>query len=517
MLRKCHFAFVCAFFALSLCFAYGEQMRISGEDNKESIQIFTPGQKITIQQAIHMVLENNLTLKSVRYDVIMTDSDYERFQKKYSPVLNLEGGYLNQKLPESGMTIFTGDQQYQFDSLASISKLFQTGTMVSAGVKEVFFDANDPAIPSFKQSEPGYHTPVLFVSLQQELLKNAFGRNDRLRKEILKDEASMRRALTINMLSGLVVEALTDYWNVTVQKSSIENAKRELDSTRQVRDIIARNVRYGLHDAYDLNQYNALVAGAETKLARSDQRYRDAVRKLFRTLNVSPDTRVEGVTELTDSLPVLDSAAAVATAFTKRVDYTNAILALENSKKEMSLQRNAMLPSLTLGMDFNAAGQDKKFSGAFADSAAARYPAWQVRARLSYPLDDRELKTNLRNAEMKHRQAEISVEKLKKEVRDDVVGALDQVQVAHGTLLKSRTTRKEFELYYTGLLERFRQGKVGSVTVRLALEALTRARQNELETLVGYNVSLLRFDLAKNEIFERYQVDVEKYLKGIKE
>ena len=104
----------------------------------------------------------------------------------------------------------------------------------------------------------------------------------------------MRRALTINMLSGLVVEALTDYWNVTVQKSSIENAKRELDSTRQVRDIIARNVRYGLHDAYDLNQYNALVAGAETKLARSDQRYRDAVRKLFRTLNVSPDTRVEG-------------------------------------------------------------------------------------------------------------------------------------------------------------------------------------------------------------------------------
>jgi hypothetical protein len=55
------------------------------------------------------------------------------------------------------------------------------------------------------------------------------------------------------------------------------------------------------------------------------------------------------------------------------------------------------------------------------------------------------------------------------------------------------------------------------VNVKFALDSLVQARQGELEALVQYNVALLQFDLARNEIFDRYNVDVEKYIRVDKE
>lgn len=480
--------------------------------------ITVAGATLTLDQAIDIVLKKNLTLQSARYDVIMSDTGYEAYKKKYSPTLNLEGGYINQTLPPSGSTMFTGTKLYQYDVAASISKAFSSGTRISAGIQEAFFDANDPAFPPYKpQGDPGYNKPALFVSIQQELLKNSFGYTDRLREDILKNSAKMQRAAIVDQLSGLVVSVLADYWTVTVQRSAVENARIELDADRQVRDIIARNARYGLAESYDLNQFNALVAGAETKLEIATQRYRDAVRKLLRTVNMPVDTEVTGVTELVDTLPELDRDVALKAAFLKRVDYRNSLLYLENAKRELSLEENNALPSLTVSMGLNTIGQQEDFPSAFTDAASAKYPAWQARAKLSYPLDDTEQKANLRNAQLKLKQANLNLDNIKLEVRDDVLSRLEQVRLQHTVLTKARIARVESEQYYQKVLVKFRQGKVTSLAMRTALEAMAQSRQQALESLVLYNVTLLQYDLAKNEIFERYHVDVEKYISEAKE
>jgi len=190
---KVHMAILAAF-ALTMAArpAIGQEM--PAHSGEKSATITIAGQVITLERAIDLVLRNNLTLKSAKYNVIMSDSDFERFNGKFAPSLNLEGGYANQKSPPTGMSAITGDKQYQYDATASISKLFSSGTTISAGVKEVFFDANDPGIPAFGiDKEPAYHKPSLFVSLQQELLRNAFGRGDRLQKEMLNSAAQMQR------------------------------------------------------------------------------------------------------------------------------------------------------------------------------------------------------------------------------------------------------------------------------------------------------------------------------------
>ncbi len=471
---------------------------------------------LSLQEAIAMVLNNNLTLQAAKYDVIMTDTEAMKFDKRYSLTGDIEGGYNYNKEPYSAMSALTGDKNYQWNALASLSKLFPSATSVSAGIKELYYDANDTGIPGMIPKQPPYHEPSFFISIKQELLKNAFGYSDRLQKDIINNSIKIQRAAIIDRLSALVVSALADYWSVTVRKSALDNAGTELQSDKEVRDIISRNARYGLAESYDLNQYNAIVAVAEANLASCEKEYRDAVRKFLRTVNLPPDTEVKGVTDLVDTLPPLDKDSALASAFKKRVDYRNALLDLENSRKTLSMYENNSLPSLTLSTDLTTIGQETTYLPAFKDSATGTYPDFEVNFKLSIPFDDTEQKANLRNAYLKIRQAEYNVENIKLELRDDVLSKLEGVEVQHTSLQKARTARSESELYYNKLLSLLRLGKINSVTMRLALDSMVQSRQQELEALVGYNLALLQFDLAKNEIFERYNVNVEKYLSSVK-
>ena len=243
------------------------------------------GIELTLEQAIDYVLQNNLTLKSAKYDVVMSDTEVARAEKKYAPLLSLDSQYTNTSPLQNIQNFARTKTQENLDVTLSVQKLFSTGTMVSAGVRENWFKL-EVAPGGFFTPDPPLHRPSLFVTFQQELLKNSFGYNDRRQLEIAENAYKRQRAATIDLLSGLVVQALVDYWTVTIETSALENAKTEADMTRTVRNIIARNIRIGLAENFDLNQYNSLLANAEAKVAATEQNLKVAVRKLLRTVNM---------------------------------------------------------------------------------------------------------------------------------------------------------------------------------------------------------------------------------------
>lgn len=486
----------------------------------EEATITVGGIELSMEQAINIVIEKNLTLQSAKYDVLMSDSNVMRNDKKFAPVVSAEGKYQEYTNPIAGANALGGNKGYQFDVTAQVSKLFSTGTLVSGGVRNSLADINDPQIIFnnivLKPQDPAFHRPGFFVGVQQELLRNAFGYADRKMEQILKNQASAQRAATVNLLSALVVQALVDYWQVTIQKAGVENAKLEEGANRQVRKIVANNVRYGLAETFDLNQYNARVASSQAKVSMAEQNYTNAVRKLLRTINMPPETKVEGITNLVDTLPSLNTDDALKAALEKRVDYRNAKLEYETAKIQLDMYENNALPSLTASFQMNTQGQNNALGRAFTDATSLTYPVWSAGIKMSYPLWDKEIKANVRNANFQMTQARIKLENVQQEIRDDVLTKLENVKLAHQVLKNTREARKEAETYYYRLLARTRTGKFNLVAVGQALENMAASRQKELETLVNYNISLLQYDLAKNEIFERYKVDVESILDKVK-
>ena len=473
------------------------------------------GIELTLEQAIDYVLQNNLTLKSAKYDVVMSDTEVARAEKKYAPLLSLDSQYTNTSPLQNIQNFARTKTQENLDVTLSVQKLFSTGTMVSAGVRENWFKL-EVAPGGFFTPDPPLHRPSLFVTFQQELLKNSFGYNDRRQLEIAENAYKRQRAATIDLLSGLVVQALVDYWTVTIETSALENAKTEAEMTRTVRNIIARNIRIGLAENFDLNQYNSLLANAEAKVAATEQNLKVAVRKLLRTVNMPAETQVEGITNLIDTLPDLNAEEALQAAFEKRVDYKNAKLELESLEMQSELAANNALPSITANASLTTQGQNTQLLPALQNSGSLDFPVWVVGLKMSYPLWDKEVKATQRNAEFNVTKAKIRMEELTQEIRDDVLNKMENVRLTHEVLMRTRESKEQAELYYNRLMARVRQGRFNSVNVKTSLDNLVANRQRELEALVQFNVSILQFDLAKNEIFERYNVDVEKYLAQVK-
>ena len=96
----------------------------------------------------------------------------------------------------------------------------------------------------------------------------------------------MRQDLTYN-ISALVVDAMIDFWQLSIAQKNIRTSKRLLQNTRNVRSITIRKRRLGLAEAFEVKQWDALISQAKTRLEESNLRYDNLERALVRTLNLS--------------------------------------------------------------------------------------------------------------------------------------------------------------------------------------------------------------------------------------
>jgi outer membrane protein TolC len=161
-------------------------------------------------------------------------------------------------------------------------------------------------------------------------------------------------------------------------------------------------------------------------------------------------------------------------------------------------------------------GQSDVFSTAFNDATTTRYPTWKIGVSISYPLWDKGIKTAIRNAEYKFQQSQIKLAQLKKEVEDEVTEKYQAVHLQYNVMINTRTVMTESQIYYEKIMQNAQRGRFNSIVVKNALDSIIDARQRVLEAVVQYNIALLQFDLSKNEIFDRYNIDIAELLKNLK-
>jgi hypothetical protein len=472
--------------------------------------------RITLSQAIEWAVKQNFDMLSTSYDVAMVDTQYNQFLKKFAPVLSGEvtGGYAK-STPE--MKTFQGVETKKLSLAASIYKNFSSGTKLIAGLTHEYNDmvrvGGLSGLLFSGLSGPNMaHKPGVFISIQQELLNNAFGYNDRMVEEIFKNVSKMQKEAIIFQLSIVIVQVIGEYWSTVISKVSLENADLQVRETKKVRDITARNAGYGLADDYTLNYYNSLVAGSEARVVMTRQKYRESLRSFLTIINVNENTDVTATAVFTDRYPAVNIEEALKTAYLKRADYQNALLNYGNANLGAKVAENNTLPSLVLELSGKSKGDHKYFPYSYGEVGSLQYPAIEGKLKISYPIGDNDLYIQERNARFKLKQAKIQLDKYTRTVKDDVMNSTDNIETTFKVYQKAITARRQSELFYQGMLTNLRRGKITSAVAKNGLDALVQSREQELQALVGYNIALLQFDVARNVLFEKYNIDVEKYI-----
>ncbi|MCL1864910.1 MAG: TolC family protein [Spirochaetes bacterium] len=460
--------------------------------------------RLTLSEAIKKAIESNHDILTGKYDVAMTDTYYQKFLTKYSPYFRASGGISSTDYPPLLQGQY-GKNVKSLDLSASLAKMFSTGTTVAGGI------TSSHATTDRSGSSVRTYNPVLFVSLEQELLKNSFGYNDRKLEEILKNTSLIQKDEIIFNLSLVIVGVIVDYWNVIVKKSQLDNAVLMLQETRKVRRIVSDNTRIGLAEAYELNYWNSLIAASEASVAQYEQEYREAFRKFLQSVNMEGEITPQNKAILQDKLPELNNEEALKKAYAKRSDYLSAVRTLENAKLQLSIDSNEALPSLSAGITVSSMDYNKELDESYSNAARGKYPAYQAQVKLTYPFDS-DQKVNKRNSEWKVEQTKHQVEKYKRIVKDDVSSKIERVNTTFTLYQKAKEARSQAGIYHDKMLANLRRGRLTAAAVRNSLDALINSRQQELQSLILFNVSLLEFEVAKNELFDRYSIDVEKYI-----
>jgi len=109
-------------------------------------------------------------------------------------------------------------------------------------------------------------------------------------------------------------------------------------------------------------------------------------------------------------------------------------------------------------------------------------------------------------------QARQDIKKYERIVNDDILSKIENINTTYTLYTKAKVAREQAEIYYGKMSANLRRGRYTASMVREALDALIMSREGELKSLVYFNVSLLQFEVAKNQLFETYKIDVEKYI-----
>ncbi|MCE9501891.1 MAG: TolC family protein [Leptospira sp.] len=489
------------------------------------------GQKITgtltMKEAIIAALKNSASIKSAEYDVTKSDSTLLKSQSKYA-WRALAGTEAQQSvLPFNQANIFTGTKSQTNKLSAGIEKQFITGTYFKIEASSTRFDSN--AFESAATTPAGFsalgipplYTGAVTLTLSQDLLKNAFGVQDRNIESILENQAAMAREETVFRLSSLVVQTLVDYWNYSIAETSMKTYEKLLENTKNVRDLTASKQRIGLAEKFEINQWNALVAQAENQLEKTKAERDEAKRKFIRTLGISSDSEISGITDILDDVPSeINFEKDLEYALQHRIDFKNIQRRKKIAELTLSNAENEALPSVKATGSYASKGQtlispQTNFTDKAEGAGSGKYQEFTGQIKVTYSIADKGVKAGIRDGHIMIRQAALAEEDLKNEVKDDVRSRIDSM-IATAKILKSAVrTQKEAENYYSGILSSFRKGRFTAVAVKNALDTLVQDQLMLTQARINFNINVLRYDLSKNYLFEKFGIDVNKIIPDV--
>ncbi len=475
---------------------------------------------LSIEEVVKLVIYNSNLVKMQQLELIKSDTDLKKEESKYAPVLDFKfQSYekIDKQLPQ---TIFQGTKINQDTYTLGIQKIFETGTFFRIEGSDTRFDSNagegiiaatNPILQQIKQ--PPLHTGAIKIIFQQDLLKNAFGYSQKRLTEIARKKSLIQKEQLEFQLAGLIVKSMIDYWNLAISEQEVKTAQGLLNNVNTIRQITNRKLQFGLAERFEVNQWEALYNQAEISLNIAILN-RDTIKKeLLRSLNLDPDINITGSTELTKEFPEdIRLKDDIQNALQTRQDYKSLLYTYEITKMSKELAENNLLPSIKLGGQYTTRDFGRYSGSAWDQVQSGKYPEKAIEFKIEYPLWDEGAKVDARNANIALKQLEIQKKELERQIKDDIEIGFKQVQTSYDSLLKAQQAYNKTYQFYIGLLNGYRQGRFNATAIKNALDALLQAEKGYNQALINYNIILVRYDLLRNKIFEKFKINIEEIL-----
>ena len=487
-----------------------------------------PKKKLSLEEAVKNVIENNLTVKNAKLEIVKTLSPIDKRDSAFSWKVYGDLTAVQIVNPFNQNNIFSGTKISNNKIAVGVEKEFETGTYFAIEASTVRFDSNAfegtlGQIFGFSNlAIPPLYTGALSFKLSQELWKYSFGKVEKNKEKILQTKAEIERDNLVLLLSNIVAKVLIDYWTLAIQETAVESYEKLLKNAKYILGITYQKQRLGTAEGFEVNLWTSIVNKLEGEYNKSRLAKEASIINLSRILGVDPKTvQVSGVTELQTEIPFeVSYEKDLEYALKKRIELKNVKRSrnVEKFNLENALEEDS--PSIKLTVTYNTIGQNisspqDNFLNTNQGVFSLRYPEKRLDLSVKYPLADVGNQASQKEAKVNLEKLKTQEEDLLKEISTELKDRIEAIYSSYKNLKIAEKNVLENQRYYNGAVQSFTQGKLPAIAIKTALDNLALADLQLIQAKVNFNINLLRYQIIKNSLFESYGIDPDKVIQEI--
>ncbi|MDB5144273.1 MAG: transporter [Mucilaginibacter sp.] len=263
-------------------------------------------QVISLQKAVDLTLQNNLTIKQAKITEALGAEDVKQSQNNMLPSLtvNPQGSYNFGRSPNLTTYSYTSQSFLYINGQASVSvTLFQGGQL----------------------------------------------RNQILQNKILLD---VDKTSTSKVKNDLLLNVVTDYLTILTDQDLVIAAKQQIDLAKITLDRAQKNFDQGAATLADLSQAKAQVSTAELNLTNAQNQVDLAILILKQYMEMDPNTDITvekpDISKLTNVKTMYDAGEVIKTAISVNPDIHLAELQQQGYAQAIKVAKGSYYPTVSL-------------------------------------------------------------------------------------------------------------------------------------------------------------------------
>ncbi|MBN1531020.1 MAG: TolC family protein [Spirochaetes bacterium] len=462
--------------------------------------------RLTVDRVVDYLIKNNLDVRATLLEYRGVSTGLEKYQSRYDTTLFGKADYTYFKNPNSSSAILYGNESHKGTWTAGVRRQFDTGTTIEAGLT-----GYSAVVSGAYFGGSGGNQTGLSLSVTQELLKNAFGVNDRLTEQKIANSTARGKQLLKMKLSGLLVQALVGYWQIAIAEENVATMDISVKSAQDIRNLVADKSRLGLSEPEEVYDWNNKVLQLKNAQEQAQLYLFQARLALLRTLNMDAGLEIELGQTFVTAPPAVTEAQALGDALLRRMDLEGQRIELKNAELEYRIASQNVTPSLKLKVQASNLDYSARSPLYTLDTINQQFYAG---LEFAYPLGNTEAGVRLREARLNYQQQYVAMEALERGIRDEIATSVRACETAFRVYEQSKQSNRYARNYYNQVVAKFRRGRYNTLMVKQALDDYTKARYNELNSLVQYNVALIQRDHARNAIFSNLGIEIDDILRA---
>ncbi len=482
----------------------------------------------TLEQAITLALQRNLTLAVERYERSRSIVGILRNRSIYDLQLSSIVGTQSENTPPQS-TLQEADLIVEDTNVANLTltQLVPFGGTVQLDYRNSRFETTDLRL----DPNPRFRIDLDFT-VTQPLLRD-FGRDVNERNlMVARTDVAISREDFQTRVEEILQQVIDGYWDLVEAREQLAVAEESLKLAEDLDRMNRIQVKVGTLAALEVVQSEAGVAARKESLITLSTQVDDAADVLRSLVNLEAtdawDAEIIPVTDPnTATRPEVDLEQAIETAYRNRPDMRRRRLQNETLELDTRIARHQKLPRLDLSATygFNALDGDRfvfdaagevvvddmgvpiRTPGGYSDAldqiAGADFDGWSLSVEVGYPIQNRDARALAVEADLAAEQGDLQLRQLELQVRADVRSAARALRAAAQRVeiakISSQLALKSLEAEQKG----YENGLSTSFEVLRIQEDLSEARSREVSAIVGYRRAEVAYHRAIGKLLDR--------------